>query len=328
MALPALGELLQASQTPTGGAFAALGDLIGGGPANRAAAAYPKYLEQAASGAKALDEAALIRQKRLMRESYEQTLKDAGDPDAHKHAVIALGELGNEYAATEQGDLHAQQIQNRADAVQAALGGDTVKANAYMLGVANGPVVRTHVGAEGAYDPLGSPSQTIYPTALSNANVAEKNAQANEHIARAAEIGAHLPLLGAQTREADARTAHLDRPGGANNLSMDDWTMRQQVQLIRQNAAAQAKADPEHAEQILSAAQGKILALTNPGQNASALGALGGFVDSLLGGHPAAPAPLGSAHATTPPPNAKQAADGNWYLPDPQRPGKYLRWTP
>jgi hypothetical protein len=29
-----------------------------------------------------------------------------------------------------------------------------------------------------------------------------------------------------------------------------------------------------------------------------------------------------------PPANAKQAADGNYYIPDPNRPGKYLRWTP
>jgi len=35
-----------------------------------------------------------------------------------------------------------------------------------------------------------------------------------------------------------------------------------------------------------------------------------------------------SASASQPPPNAKQAADGNYYVPDPNRPGKYLQWVP
>jgi hypothetical protein len=26
------------------------------------------------------------------------------------------------------------------------------------------------------------------------------------------------------------------------------------------------------------------------------------------------------------PAEARQAADGNWYSPDPKRPGKYLKW--
>jgi hypothetical protein len=40
----------------------------------------------------------------------------------------------------------------------------------------------------------------------------------------------------------------------------------------------------------------------------------------MHGGNGAAP--------NQPPPGARQAADGNYYVPDPNRPGKYLQWVP
>jgi hypothetical protein len=40
----------------------------------------------------------------------------------------------------------------------------------------------------------------------------------------------------------------------------------------------------------------------------------------------AAPTPTSSSGVGAPPvPGAKKASDGNWYVPDPSRPGKYLR---
>jgi hypothetical protein len=38
--------------------------------------------------------------------------------------------------------------------------------------------------------------------------------------------------------------------------------------------------------------------------------------------------PVAADSGKQPPANARQAADGNYYIPDPNRPGKYLRWTP
>jgi hypothetical protein len=38
--------------------------------------------------------------------------------------------------------------------------------------------------------------------------------------------------------------------------------------------------------------------------------------------------PAAADSGKQPPANARQAADGNYYIPDPNRPGKYLRWTP
>jgi hypothetical protein len=45
---------------------------------------------------------------------------------------------------------------------------------------------------------------------------------------------------------------------------------------------------------------------------------------------PAQQAPAASQQPTqaSPPPGAKQAQDGNFYVPDPNRPGKYLMWQP
>ena len=55
---------------------------------------------------------------------------------------------------------------------------------------------------------------------------------------------------------------------------------------------------------------------------AAKIGSYAGPVDTGLATVPPA------APAATPPAGAKQAPDGRWVIPDPNRPGKYIQWTP
>jgi hypothetical protein len=55
---------------------------------------------------------------------------------------------------------------------------------------------------------------------------------------------------------------------------------------------------------------------------AGKIGSYAGPVDTGLATVPPA------APAATPPAGAKQAPDGRWVIPDPNRPGKYIQWTP
>lgn len=56
--------------------FAKLGDVLLGGPQARAQENYPKYVREAAGGAKALDQAAIVRAQRIARESLPAAIAD------------------------------------------------------------------------------------------------------------------------------------------------------------------------------------------------------------------------------------------------------------
>jgi hypothetical protein len=45
-----------------------------------------------------------------------------------------------------------------------------------------------------------------------------------------------------------------------------------------------------------------------------------------FGGSAELPTPGAKQKPANAPADARQAADGNWYSPDPKRPGKYLKW--
>jgi hypothetical protein len=95
--------------------------------------------ERAATDRK-VDQAIQEQQKRV---AIQGVLADPTIPDRDKNFIV--GALGSEYAATMQGNLRAQEMGFRGDAVSRALAGDYNGANANLFGVANAPQALTDV---------------------------------------------------------------------------------------------------------------------------------------------------------------------------------------
>jgi len=313
--LPALGELLQASQgTQYGGlnrGGAALGDLLGGGPAKRAELLYPEQLKSAATAAEALDKAAITRKQRLARDALSSAIE--GDPSFAGHAPLGEAVLGmaegqpnlNTYFSGMK-DAGAIELQNKE--LGAIQSGDLKGAQAYAAVLKD--KVLPELGADGkvVFTPLADNPAVMTP--LGSAEIGAKNAQAGDYNAAALEHGAQGRAADAlaSTRSAgnalfDAKVARLQHLAGYDNA-----TQAQKEAIAARFAMAKSRvafngADPE-AE--LAAAQRDVAAMVNPHAAAaptSSFGILGDIASSLLGGAPAAaaPAPLGSPAASAAP---------------------------
>lgn len=170
-----------------GGGFAALGAALGGNGED----AYQKqllanYQTQRAKGdaGYAMDRASKERLSRIALEGLADTLGGIGF-DPNSAGLLQAGGGNASQLVNALGGL--DEIYSRRGATEAALGGDQVRANAYLTGVANGPVDLTKVAGGVAFNPLGLPDQDMQSTPLGDAEAAKLAAGADKERALAAK---------------------------------------------------------------------------------------------------------------------------------------------
>lgn len=128
-------------------------------------------------------------------------------------------------------------------------------------------------------------------------------------MAQKAEQAAQADIIQAQMKEKAGMESGMRKPKSASEQS-DELELSIKRKIATGGKASLTQGEKDYLDQFMT-----------PRSKS------GGGLDELLsgiGGDTAAPA-SGAAAETPPVAGARKAADGYWYVPDPNRPGKYLR---
>lgn len=337
-------------QTAAGNLGTQLGELLFGRGGARDDKAY--YQGQA-TGSLVSDRMASARKSRAAAMIDEDRLgaRQGITPEAVTTAGYApnqaalLGDILRSNTNVDLRDLGTLQSpgagQALADAGTAMRGGDTGLGNALLALASGKPLETTKVAQGQAFNPYGTPDQQVNLTAIGDALVREKGASAADKSASAgahhatarlrnvqADAGGYNPRTGAGKGGKPGKITSPDSPdavaylGNTTNAAAFTAWRSQHPGLRDGNEAwiAFRSAQPigaptgEPAKDDGSAPVYEAPASTI---DLSALGQLLGA--STQPGAPAAPAQPSAAA------QPRRAPDGNLYVPDPNRPGKWLR---
>lgn len=325
------------------GAFDLASAFAGGGGAYADAKAAAEKQSMLMAGLHAdtdrkVDQAIMEQQQRLALQAIDA---DPSIPRPVKNMV--LGKVAGEFANAALAEQRQQETGFRSSAVSAALAGDWNAGNANMLGVANGPVALTDVDGGLIVRNKFRDDARVETNAVGASQVAENFAQADAAAARAA---------GTRARTADPQRFLKPSAGGKGGKPKDfsapaqhelvayfgnpdaqfrqqdgtvrPWTPEEREQRRKYVNAFEAwrAANPDYRDgsEALAAykqslrSRGVSKVSVNPAPTPTAA-VVTGPSGAVVPARPAAAPPV---------PGARMAPDGKWYIPDPNRRGKYL----
>lgn len=279
---------------------------------------------------KQLSEARIARDEDIAREQTTAALtKFLGDPDLAEAASVLIRGAGGNFDQVTQGFGNLQSNKYQATAADALLGEnpDLELGNRALMAAQGKPVDLTKVEGNTAYNPMVTPDAaevmiTPYGQGMVNdraqrtANY-DANSRARIDIQRQ-KATAGKPGADDKARKAALKEAARDAYYGmrADGVDLDGVTQGDIEFALEKNGKFVAPGG-----EVYTYNDPTIPVADFSGVTAKVLGS-----DAMMGGaapvRPAAPAtPAGGPPA----PGARKAPDGNWYIPDPNRPGKYLR---
>jgi hypothetical protein len=233
-----------------GAGWGVLGDMLGGGGRGIEDQAYQRQLGANHDNNYRMERAGRERALRIIDEGRQQALDGMEqtlggiDPGLSPWGGVLRAGGGNAPQLT-QAILGAQQYGNRAGAVDAALGGDPTTANAYLTGVASGPLKRTDVRGGVAFDPYAAPEQAMHQTPLGEADVALRGAQAEQAAAGASRNEEQARLAGVRA-DAGGFAPRVPRSGGeAKRDPIADHVTRTNIDRVNREADARLKRSRE-----------------------------------------------------------------------------------
>lgn len=322
------------SQAQVSPGWSMLGAMLGGiGNDSTVSPAYLNGARQGASIANIMAEGRAIQAKALGRESLAKQLDDEGDPDSA--GAIRAGVDPQQVLAAKK--IKAElALQAEAHSVLEGMGltGDSKINRLTNLGAMR-PTETVRVEGQNIVHPYDSWAAPAAPAPDQQDIASMFGPSAAPANPMAAAMGIQTTPQGlAAIREKDAEAAADAARGGAADALAAGRMQGSPLYdarvdaLNRKNAggAGSALHVGGRGSDALNAA---IATAMDPNgvqsPNPSALGPLGNIVNSLasvFGQHGGVPA------ASSPPANARQAKDGTYYVPDPNRVGKWLKWQP
>lgn len=298
--------------------WASLGQMLAGGDRRGIADAYDDQYDRRARREKLLQDAAQARMKSIAMHGLGSDLGAIGleNPDSLANLIRA----GAANFPQLLSGLETQQgmgIRNEALGL-ARSGADVPGMNRLISVLSERPFEATKIAGQNLYDPSLPPTQEVATTPQGLANIAADAALVRQRDAAAARSA--RPPAGRSTRPEDPVKAAQDLVGLASKL--DDYN---DAQLARWREFGQANGEPPPRELTLAdlpGMEGLDFTLKQPSIEPV-------FAGAETGINPPARTPgVAAAEPDKPPaPGARRSpTDGQWYVPDPNRPGRYLVW--
>ncbi len=220
--------LSQDQERPAAGA-SQLGALLAGVPQRNATLAGAQAAREQIGTMGAMEQARNAQLKNLALTGLPGALQNMGVPNAPDFANVLASGVNFQGGTAGLGNLLHQSLQ-RAIATRAA-SGDIPGANALTIAMTGKPLDQTRIGGNIAYDPNLAPGQQpMTPTPLGQAMIGAQTANAARSYAASAADRARLPLIGAQTNEANANAAKASGGAGADaptDAQTEAWARKQ-----------------------------------------------------------------------------------------------------
>ena len=299
-------------------------------------------------------------QEQMQRQAMQGVMSDESIPPEARNMIVS--KLSGEFANYQLGKEREQKIGFRGDAVEAFKGGDWNLGNANLAGVASGPLTLTDVDDNQVVRNKYRDDGAVAPTNVGLAEAFSKNASGQASLARAGTSNARTNQINDRTGNPqrwlkddpvgkdgkpvkpgeftspaeNEMNAYFGDPSAASTDNGTAWTpelLTQRRALVRQFEGWRAK-NPQYRKGSEALLAYKMALRNNPkaGNETPSDAFAGATVPSspaqaangqVVGGAPYA-APT-TAPETPPVKGARKAGDGKWYIPDPNRSGKYLR---
>jgi hypothetical protein len=328
------------ADTPAPGAAAAQGFVVPGSgeavPQSIANDQRVLNLQRALAGAPEKFKASIQSRLNILVEELKAQRQQSAPTDVQRNYAVAKSQGYEGSFLDYQKELRAQtnvNVDTKAETAYATANGKAIS-DRFSKIVEEGDAANQEAGTLARIRELGGQIKNIGQGAALQGWLAERGIKVGPNVSEIEAYSALIDKLTPQQRIAgagatsdyDARMFKNSLPGlmrtqGGNELILSTLEALNAYRSQRGDLVAEAMANNEKPADVIK----KLKALPDP---------FAAFKDATKGGpkgqsqaSPAASPQASPSSATASPPmsGARQAPDGNWYVPDPGRPGKYLQ---